>query len=218
MNAPSRVYDLTASLEDEMPVWPGSPPPRFLPVGSFERDGVVSEHLNCNSHTGTHLDAPRHFLAGGRSVDGIPPERLVGPALLLDLRRNLPGTLIEPDLLERHWPERLHPSIVLLETGWSHKRAPTPEYLYQFPGLSPESARWLVGKRITGIGTDTLSIDPYANKAFEAHKVLLGSDVWILEALDRLDQLREGRLYQLVAAPLRLAGGSGAMARVFALE
>lgn len=212
------VHDLTALLETNIPVWPTSPPPVFMPVGTVARDGYLIEHVDCLTHTGTHMDAPSHFLEGTMSVDRIAPTSLVGSACVLDLRKELDGTTIPSEALGRHWPNALHPEIVLLETGWSTIRSHRRDYLYDFPGIDPAGARWLADHHLKGVGTDTLSIDPFSNTAFEAHKVLLGREMWILEALDHLDELKEGVEYTLVAAPLKIANGSGAMARVFAIE
>jgi arylformamidase len=213
-----RVHDLTALLQTHMPVWPGSPLPVFEPVGIVPKDGYLIERITALTHTGTHLDAPAHFLEDGATVDAIPADRLVGSAAVLDLRHELDGPLITAKMLERHWPKGSAPEIPLLETGWSRQRAATKRYLYDFPGLEPAAAEWLVDRSVHGVGTDTLGIDPYSNQKFEAHKVLLRRGIWLLEALDHLDELAEGTLYTLVAAPLKLAGGSGGMARVFAIE
>jgi len=218
MSGNVRVHDLTALLATHMPVWPTAPLPVFEPVGVVARDGYSIERISCTTHTGTHMDAPYHFLEDGATVDRIPPAKLVGRAAVLDLRKDLDGPVIGPEVIQRHWPAALRPEIVLLETGWSHERAPSRRYLYEFPGINPEAAEWIAGQGIHGIGTDTLGIDPYSNAKFEAHKVFLGKGIWILEALDHLDELSEGRAYTLVAAPLKIAGASGAMARVFALE
>ncbi len=218
MTPSPRVHDLTALLETHMPVWPTSPLPTFEPVGLVPRDGYAVERVNCLTHTGTHMDAPYHFLEDGIPVDRIPPAKLVGPSVVLDVRSELKGNIIPQAALERHWPKGLAPEIVLLRTGWSRERAPTRRYLYEFPGIDPEGAQWLVGQGVKGVGIDTLGIDPFTNQKFEAHKVLLKKGIWILEALDHLDELKEGVVYTLIAAPLKIAGASGAMARVFALE
>jgi arylformamidase len=218
MPAARRVHDLTALLQTHMPVWPTAPLPSFEPIGIVSRDGYSLERVSCTSHTGTHMDAPYHFLEDGLTVDRIPPEHLVGPAAVLDVRKEVEGTIIPAKALERRWPKRGRPEIVLLRTDWSQRRAPTKEYLYDFPGLDPQAAEWLVRQGVKGVGTDTLGIDPFANTKFEAHKVLLGKGIWVLEALDHLDELTEGVEYMLVAGPLKIAGASGAMARVFAIE
>ena len=218
MPSARRVHDLTALLVTHMPVWPSSPLPVFEPVGFVARDGYAIERVTCMTHTGTHMDAPSHFLEDGTTVDNIPPEQLVGPAVVLDVRNELDGTIIPQRALEKKWPKGKRPAFVLLRTGWSRERAATKHYLFDFPGIDPSAAEWLAGQGIRGVGTDTLGIDPYSNGKFEAHKVLLRKGIWILEALDHLDELREGTEYTLVAAPLKIAGASGAMARVFAIE
>ncbi|HTZ62300.1 MAG TPA: cyclase family protein [Thermoplasmata archaeon] len=218
MPSPRRVHDLTALLETHMPVWPTSPLPVFEPVGIVARDGYSIERVTCMTHTGTHMDAPYHFLEDGVTVDRIPPAQLVGSMAVLDLRSEAQGTILTAAAVEKHWPKSLDPEIVLLRTDWSQRRAATREYLYDFPGLEPAAAEAIVRRGVKGVGTDTLGIDPFSNAKFEAHKVFLEKGIWILEALDHLDQLSEGVEYTLVAAPLKISGGSGAMARVFALE
>ena len=213
-----RVHDLSALLETNMPVWATSPPPVFETVGTVARDGYLMEHVDCLTHTGTHMDAPAHFVEGTWTVDRIPPSALVGRACVLDLHAEIAGPVISEEMLARHWPIQLHPEIALLRTDWSARRAKTPEYLNDFPGIDPAAAQWLVAQGVKGVGTDTLGIDPFANTHYEAHKVLLGRNIWVLEALDHLDRLREGVAYTLVAAPLKVANGGGSMARVFALE
>ncbi|MGB6441802.1 MAG: cyclase family protein, partial [Thermoplasmata archaeon] len=139
-------------------------------------------------------------------------------AVMLDVRKDAEGTIVSQKSVEKRWPKGMHPDFVLFQTGWSRDRAPTKHYLYDFPGISPEAAEWLVHKSVKGVGTDALGIDPYANSKFEAHKVLLRKGIWILEALDHLEDLSERVEYTLIAAPLKIAGASGAMARVFAIE
>src|SRR5579859_891083 len=218
MPAPHRVHDLTALFRTHMPVWPTSPLPLVEPLGVIARDGYAIERLTALTHSGTHLDAPFHFLENGKTVDQIAPEDLTGIGAVLDLRKDLQGATIPLAAIERHWPTSFDPEIVLLGTGWSHGRSATKKYLYDFPGIEPATAEWLAKKKLKGVGTDTLGIDPFANTKFEAHKILLGHDIWILEALDHLDTLREGTPYTIVAAPLKLEGASGAMSRVFAFE
>jgi arylformamidase len=218
MPAARRVHDLTALLETHMTTWPTSPLPLIEPVAYVGRDGYSSERISCRTHTGTHMDAPSHFIEDGTTVDRIPAEQLVGSAAVLDVRPDLEGTLIPVEALQKHWPRGTSPDFVLLRTDWSRQRAPTKKYLYDFPGIDPAGAEWLVQRSVRGVGTDTLGIDPYSNSLFEAHKVLLSKGIWILEALDHLDALAEGTVYTLVAAPIKIAGASGAMARVLAIE
>lgn len=216
--APSRVHDLSALLETGMPVWADSPAPVFETVGTVAEKGYRIERVECLTHTGTHMDAPAHFVEGTWTVDRIPPSALVGRACVLDLRDEISGPVITTEMLARHWPHHRNPEIALLRTGWSARRAKTREYLNDFPGIDPPAAHWLVDRGVKGVGTDTLGIDPFSNSKYEAHKVLLGRNIWVLEALDHLDELREGVEYTLIAAPLKIADAGGSMARVFALE
>lgn len=218
MASPSRVHDLTATLRTHMATWPTSPLPVFEPTSFNARDGVAGERIACSSHTGTHVDAPYHFVENGLTIDAIPPEDLVGSAVVFDLRSEIDGPLLRRASLERHWPKGPTPAFVLLRTDWSQHRAPTRNYMYDFPGLEVPAAELLVEKGVRAVGTDTLSIDPYANSGFDAHKTLLSRGIWIIEALDHLDRLREGVVYTLVVGPLKIGGGSGAMSRVLALE
>jgi len=218
MPSARRVHDLTALLATHMTVWPTSQLPVIEPIAFIARDGYSSERISCRTHSGTHMDAPAHFIEGGTTVDQILPEQLVGSMAVLDVRPELDGDIIPAKALQKHWPRGKHPNFVLLRTDWSRERAPTKRYLYDFPGIDPTGAKWLVQQDVRGVGIDTLGIDPYTNSAFEAHKVLLAKGIWILEALDHLDALAEGTEYTLIAAPLKIAGASGAMARVFAIE
>ena len=84
-----RVHDLTALLQTHMPVWPTAPLPSFEPVGIIARDGYSIERISCLTHTGTHMDAPYHFLEDGLTVDRIPPTQLVGSAAVLDVRADV---------------------------------------------------------------------------------------------------------------------------------
>ena len=218
MPASHRVHDLTATFRTHMPVWPTIALPIVEPMGVIAWDGYSVERLNAMTHSGTHLDAPYHFIESGKTVDQIAHGDLMGIGAVLDLRKEITNDVIPPAAVERHWPKTFQPEIVLLETGWSHSRSATKKYLYDFPGIIPATADWIVSKKVKGVGTDTLGIDPYANSKFEAHKVLLGHDIWILEALDHLVTLKEETPYTVVAAPLKLEGASGAMSRVFAIE
>lgn len=218
MASRAAVHDLTAVLETHMAVWPTSPLPVFEPVGVIARDGYAIERVSCLTHTGTHVDAPFHFLENGTTVDRIPAADLVGPASLLDVRKELDGNLIRQAAIEKHWPKGKKPAIVLIETGWSHKRAATKEYLYDFPGLEVPAAEFLARQGVRAVGIDSLGIDPFTNAKFEAHKALLSRGIYLVEALDHLDELREGVGYTVVVAPLKIKGASGAMCRVLALE
>jgi kynurenine formamidase len=185
-------------------------------------------------HGGTHLDAPRHFSAEGRTSDQIPLERLVGEAAVVDVRRPCaddPVYLVSIDDLmawEAAHGRQLVDTIVLLRTGWADRWHDRTAYLgtaatgpdavaaLRFPGLSPLAARWLAEqRRIRAVGIDTASIDHGPSTHFEAHVVLCGADVPIFENVAALDRLPTVGA-TVVALPMKIEGGSGGPLRIIA--
>ena len=180
-------------------------------------------------HYGTHLDAPAHFAPGKTTVDQIPAKQLFGPAAVLDVRGDaakdadyeLPAARVE------EWEKRHGRipagAIVLLRTGWASRWPDAQRYRNQdaqgemhFPGFSVESAKMLIERRVSGLGCDTMSIDCGASADFAVHHLTLGSGLYHLENLADLSALPETGAF-LVAAPIKLEGGSGGPVRVFAL-
>lgn len=185
-------------------------------------------------HGGTHLDAPRHFSAEGRTSDQISLDRLVGEAAVVDVRRQCaddPVYLVTIDDLmawEAAHGRQLVDTIVLLRTGWADRWHDRTAYLgtaatgpdavaaLRFPGLSPLAARWLAEqRRIKAVGIDTASIDHGPSTHFEAHVVLCGADVPIFENVASLDRL-PGAGATVVALPMKIEGGSGGPLRIIA--
>ena len=151
---------------------------------THEKEGWHLELLSLASHTGSHIDAPLHKLAGGASLDELPLERFVGKAVIVDLRDSTASRLIDGALLARHLREPVEDRIILLATGWGDRRAATDEWHYRSPHLTVDGARWLVERRVRGVGIDHYSISGAAepNNA-RVHEVLLGAGVWIVEEL-----------------------------------
>lgn len=187
------------------PVWPGAPPIVFerrldLDGGDEVTDTVVSFSV----HTGTHIDAPAHFLRDGATVDAIPPSRLIGPCYVADLRG---VDEISPAILEGAdvpaGTRRL-----LLHTNNSARWSGTFES--DFVGLTPEASRWCVERGIDVIGVDYLSVQPFTGSR-AVHDVLLEAGVIILEGIDLTD-VSDGA-YEMLCLPLALVGTEGAPAR-----
>jgi len=194
-----------------------------------EKDGYFTRSFWMLEHYGTHLDAPAHFPPGTETVDQIPPQKLFGPAVVIDVRaesaRDSDYRLTIAPLTQ--WEEqygRIPPgAIVLLRTGWASRWPDEARYrnmdsahVMHFPGYSVESAKWLIARGVSGLGIDTLSIDYGASKDFEVHRTTLPANLYHLENLANLDQLPESGAF-LIAAPIKLEGGSGGPCRVFAL-
>ncbi|WP_437675647.1 cyclase family protein [Sorangium sp. So ce131] len=227
--ASARVVDLSHPITPEMPLFPGSKPYATQTLGTVEKDGYYINRFSMDEHAGTHVDAPAHFKTGTATVEQIAPEHLVGAAAVVDVTAKVAASpdhqLTVEDL--RGWEARhgaLGPRhIVLVRTGWAARWGEPARYQNQdakgvmhFPGVSVEASRYLHERGVRGIGIDTLSTDPGPSQTFEQHKTFLGAGGYHIENLANLDQLPETGAVVMVA-PLPLARGSGAPARVLAL-
>ncbi len=220
-----RVIDLTKPLDERASVWPGSPAPRFERFATIDDDGAFSRTVSFHEHTGTHIDAPAHFVQGGRTAEDLDVDRLVRPFAVLDVcercRRDGDHAItvedIERDIAE--WGGIDEGAIVAARTGWEgrldDRRGVAP---LRFPGFSPAAADFLVESiGIEALGIDTPGIDPGCDDAFTVHSTqTLTRDVWHIEGLVNLSEVPpRGSL--VVVGALPLAGGSGAPARVVAI-
>jgi len=186
--------------------WPGNPAIAISQPQHLERgDDATVSLLSLGVHTGTHVDAPVHFLVNGAGVDSIGFDRLIGPARVLDVGDALrikPSDIASEDIRAN---ER-----ILFKTRnsrhWGEK-----DFRPDYTCLSTEAARFLVERGVWTIGIDYLSMG-CMDTGVETHRVLLGADVCIIEGLD-LSRVESG-LYDLICMPLRLEGLDGAPARV----
>ena len=232
----ARVVDLTHTFDDKTIYWPTSPAAfelKRLHFGPSDAGYFYSANTFCTpEHGGTHLDAPIHFAERGPAVDQIPLERLIGPAVVIDVAR---AAAADPDYrlsLEdvRAWERRQGPvpsgAIVLLRSGWSARWPDRKRYFgddaagaashLHFPSYGEEAARYLVETRKAGaLGVDTASIDYGPSKDFIVHRVANGAGVPGLENLAHLDALPERGAW-IVALPMKIGGGSGAPLRAVA--
>ncbi len=206
------IYDITVPLRAGMPTYPGEPGPRLHPLKQIARgDSANVTSLFMGAHTGTHVDAPHHFLNGTKTIEALPLDALVGPCQVVECAA---ADAISESDLEAAEPaagsERL-----LLKTRNARLWEDT-EFHTDFVHLTPSAARWLIHRGVRLVGIDYLSIEQFRSPKHEVHKTLLAAGVIILEGLD-LRQVPAGE-YFLVCAPLKLVGGDGAPARVFLLD
>jgi arylformamidase len=203
-----RIHDISLPLVGGGLVFPGDPEIEVSSHLSLARgDPANVSALRLGSHSGTHIDAPRHFLPEGRPVDAIPLERLVGPALVLDFPTEVTAIGV-PELRARDLRGARR---VLLKTrnsaAWAQPGF-TPEYVY----LAPDGAEYLLRHGVELVGIDYLSIERFDSGDYKVHRMLLEREVVIVEGLD-LSKIPAGE-YQLICLPLRLTGLDGAPARV----
>ncbi|MCD6014742.1 MAG: cyclase family protein [Solirubrobacterales bacterium] len=210
-------------------LWPGSHPVGVETVTEIDTDGSFGRVLSTPEHAGTHLDAPAHFVAGGRTVDAIEAGELVLEAAVIDARDACardPDHVLEAAELEAFEAEhgRLPAGgALLLCTGWDRNGDDPARQLggddaasLHFPGFGPSAAALAIERGVAAIGVDTVSVDAGVATSYPVHRTTLPADVWHLEGLVNLDRLPP-RGATVVIGVLPLAGGSGAPARVLAL-
>lgn len=193
MHMVSSLIDITRPVYHGMPVWPGDPDVRFVPTLTIPTCGANVTSLGMSTHSGTHIDAPSHYLAGAPTVDRVPLESLVGPCLVIEPAAK--GPIGRRSLMESM--ETPHPPRVLM-------KVPTGAY------LDAGGAAYLVEQGIVLIGTEEMSIESPAGDG-SVHTRLLSAGVVILEGAD-LSLVPSGQ-YHLTALPLRLIGLDGAPCR-----
>ena len=209
-----RLLDLSQPLYHGAPNCPVHPPVVFKTTFDHLETGWRMEEIAMATHTGSHLDAPLHKIAGGASIDQLPLEGFAGPALIADLRGLPAGAAIGPEALAEKLSGDLEGKIILLATGWGQRRAMTREWLYQSPYLHPEAAHWLVSQGIRGIGIDHFSIGGMTDENAATHTILLTAGVWILEELCfPAESFQLPQPVKLWALPLNWPGCSGAFCR-----
>ena len=213
------IIDISRPLGATTQVWPGDPPVVIEPVARLEAgDPAAVSRLMLGTHTGTHVDPPAHFIPGGATVDELPLEVLVGPAVVVEIPAP-PGPLDGQLLATLGIPAGA--VRILLKTGGREGAsgpasggagpdAATAGPAAMFGPLSLDGATWLAGRGVALVGVDTLSIEP-ASTDYPVHRTLLGAGVVIVEGLD-LSAAPPGE-YQLVCLPLRITAGDGAPAR-----
>ena len=235
--ASARLVDLTYEYGDETIFWPTSPTTfRLNQIAYGQTDGgfFYSAYTFCTAeHGGTHLDSPIHFAADRPTVDEIPLESLVGPAVVIDVSEQASWDadylLTAADVLawEEEHGEIPADAIVLLRTGWGARWPDRLRYLgddtpgdasdLHFPSFGEESAQLLVEERgIAVLGVDTASIDHGPSTDFLAHRIAAAAGVPGLENVANLDQLPATGAW-VIALPMKIAGGSGAPVRIVAL-
>jgi kynurenine formamidase len=205
------IYDLTRTLAEGIPVYPGDPQVRIDVIATPPWQ-VSALHLG--SHSGTHIDAPSHYIAGGRSIDTFAPDRFIAPGMVVDARGYAADAPIGAAVLDGY---DLQPGmIVVIRTGW--EAFWQDARYFQHPYLSVDLAHALVERRVSLVAIDALNVDSTPGGGESAHAVLLGADLLIAENLCNLDALICGQAYMFAIVPLLLHAADGAPARALAWD
>jgi kynurenine formamidase len=218
----STVIDLSQEMITGMQVFALHSPTHVLPWANRGAYGFQSEAIFCNSHAGTHVDAPFHFLKDGQPIDELPLDRFFGTAVVYDLSHLAPRSHISAAELRQCAEQGAPPQagdIVLLRTGIDVKLG-RPEYLTEYAGLSEEGATYLADRGVKGVGTDAAGIDAPDAVTCPAHHVLLPRGIVVFENLanlERLLQVAAGQRFRFYALPLKIRGASGSPVRAMAV-
>lgn len=232
------LVDLSHTYDKTTIFWPTAAPFTLETVSAGMTPGgyyYAANNFTTSEHGGTHLDSPIHFAEGKSTVDRIPLNRLVGPAVVIDVTAASdanPDYLITTADIERAEKEDgpiPADAIVLLRTGFSRRWPDAAKYLgtaergeaavarLHFPGLHPDAAKWLVAnRRIRAIGIDTASIDYGQSTQYESHRALFANEIPAFENLAALERLPK-RGAMVIALPMKIGGGSGAPLRAIAI-
>lgn len=207
-----KIIDLSHRIEPGMPVYPGTAPPVFAHPFDLDKDGFVETSLSLMSHTGTHIDAPAHILAGGKTLDQMPVSAFYGQAVCIDAVSGKKEITAE-DLAPCEAMIRAA-DFVLFRTGWSRLWG-SSGYFEGYPVPGREAVLWLNGFTLKGVGFDTISADGAGDEAFLVHRIILGKERIIIENLTNLDQLpRSG--FSIACFPLHFSGADGSPVRAVA--
>ena len=201
------IYDLSVPLRPGLPTYDDEPGPELVPLKTLAVDGVNVSQLSLGVHSGTHVDAPVHFIAGGNGVDQAPLDAMLGPCLVVE---HLATTDITADDLER--AALPADTVRLIFKTRNSELWAAPGFRRDFLALDRSAADWLVARGVRLVGIDYLSVDPYDAEPQAAHLALLRAGVVVVEGLD-LRGVPPGP-YTLACLPLRLVGADGAPARV----
>jgi kynurenine formamidase len=229
--------DLSHDFAADTIYWPTAEPFKLETVAAGNTDAgyyYSAYQFSAAEHGGTHIDSPVHFAEGRESVDQIPLDRLIGPAINVDVSakakadRDYQVSVGDFQAWETTNGRIPDDSIVLLRTGWSEFWSDRMKYLgtdkrgaeavaeLHFPGLAPDGARWLTeNRKIKAIGLDTASIDYGQSKLFESHRILMGQNIPAFENVANLDRLA-AKISMVVAMPMKIRGGSGGPLRIIA--
>ena len=197
-----KIYDITVPIHSTMPVYEGDPGVKIEAWSAFAKgDSSNVSMLNFGAHTGTHVDAPAHFIEGARKIDAVPLEILIGPARVIRVPDDL--TEITPEFLEGCDLSGIERLIFHTRNSGFWNEA----FRRDFTHLLPEAAQKLVDGGIKLVGTDYLSIEKFHSGDHKTHRTLLSNNVVIVEGLS-LSEVPDGD-YELICLPLKIADGSG---------
>jgi kynurenine formamidase len=224
------VYDLTHTFSPQIPVFPAFKPVQIRQRFTIAKDGFFANEITFDEHTGTHLDAPIHFVADRPSADRLAPDRFFAPLAVVSIEARAakdPDAVVTVDDVlawERRHGRLPSGAFVAMHSGWDARIGDANRFLNKdaqgtmhAPGFSEEAARFLAQERdIVGAGVDTLSLDVASAQKFVAHLALLGAGKYAVELMANLATVPPSGATLIVGGP-KHQGASGGPVRVFAV-
>lgn len=217
-----RIVDLTYPIHEGMTTFPchWHPVVEITLLGRHGIENRETRKLVLGTHTGTHCDAPSHFIPGGQTVDMLPLNTLIGPAFIIDFSNSNPAQEMGEKDFERQLGNR-RPERIVMRFDWSDHWG-RAEYYSEHPFISQRAAQWLVDRGVRLLGMDTPMPDNPVNGRGSSldspnHKILLGKGVILVEYLCNMKELRQ-REIELLVLPLRIRDGDGSPVRCVAIE
>lgn len=210
-----KIIDLTHTITEDMPVYPGTLPPSLKEANTVEKDGFKETLLSMFSHTGTHVDAPAHLFADKTTLDAFPASHFAGKALVIDCRALGEGDAITVAQLAPYGDKVKEADFLLFCLGWDKKWG-TDAYFGDYPCLDDEVMALILAGDYKGIGFDVIGLDPVCYDQLKRHKQLFSSkDIINIENLCHLDECGSD-LFDFVCLPLKYENADGAPARAIA--
>lgn len=212
------MYELTLQMRPDMQVFPGYDgfEPKRLEDHGDNVPSRVSSRFSANAHQGTHVDAPLHFIEGGKTIERVDAETLVGPANVVDLREYR-GEQITAEILEDHAADVQSGDRVVLITGDVDHNFDRDDFFEIASVLSPDGAEWLVDRGVVLVANDFLT-EPPTWEERPVHNTLLGADIPIVEYIANVDAIADADRIELIALPLLIPDFEAAPARVVARD
>ena len=210
-----KVIDLTHTITEDMPVYPGTETPKLVSASCYEKDGFKETLLHMYSHTGTHIDAPAHLYPDRTTLDKLSPEQFIGKALVIDCRDLSAGELITMEHIRKYGDAASCADFLLFNTGWD-KYWGSLAYFGDYPCIDEEVLDYILAGNFKGIGFDVIGLDPISDVNLTRHKKLFAKlDIINIENLKNLELCGES-LFNFSCFPLKFTHSDGAPARAVA--
>ena len=212
-----RVLDLTHTIAENMPVYPGTETPIFAGANTYEKDGFKETKLTMYTHTGTHMDPPAHLFAGRTTLDAFPASQFIGKALVIECSDLNEGKAITLERILQYGKDAENADFLLFHLGWD-KRWGTDAYFGDYPCLDDAALDYIIAGDYKGIGFDVIGLDPIADENLTRHKKLFqNKDIVNIENLKDLDKCGKG-LFSFSCFPLKLENCDGSPIRAVATD